>query len=494
MSEKKFRLPEGKTGYRAYIDALYEAGKQLDKEAFLDGVETVGAAMRQDVLDAPDTIVATGKTYYLSNSGNDDNDGLSPEKAWATMAKLNALSDQLNPGDAVLFERGSTWRKPLAVLYPDAAPDAFVPSSLFFAQKGVSYGAYGEGRKPILKGSPINFADPQLWVETDVPNVYECTLRFHNAGVVALDHSGEYGLYDERIAFKEMIDRHDFTGYTDFRRDESYYNDMDTKKLYFYSLKGNPGERYHSIEIGGRNGLIRNQGAALIENLEMCYDGYGITGGPTMHVRGCVFYWLGGCQLQAITGKTVVCGNAVEIYGAVDGLDVENCWMYQLCDTGVSHQLWSSEGECIQKNIRFAGNVIEYCHWSIEFNNPPSTDGTTRYIQDYDHSYNYLTMGGYGWGSVMFDRPDGATLYNCFGTADTINGRCEKNIFYRSAGCVYRMRFDGDRKIAYKKNIHIQHKANKIGYLFDGDYPYTESGREVLLKNTQQDDPIFVTI
>ena len=495
MSDMKFQLPKERQGYRAYIDALYEAGQYLDKDAFLEGVELVGSAMRQDVIDAPDTITVTGKTYYFSNNGSDDNDGLSPQTAWATMDKLNAISDQLQPGDAVLFERGSIWRKPISSLCPaNNQPGEYLPTYLFLGQQGVSYGAYGKGRKPMFKGSPLNFADPALWKETDVENVYVCTYKFSNAGVIALDHCGEYGLYDERIAFKEMIDRHDFTGCTDFRRDESYYNDNDTTALYFYSLHGNPGDRYQSMEIGGRYSIIRNANAALYENLEFCYDGYGITGGPSMNVRGCVFYWLGGCQLQAITCKTVVCGNAVEIYGAVDGLYVENCWMYQLCDTGVSHQLWKSEGECVQKNIRFAGNVIEYCHWSIEFNNPPSTDGTTRYIENYDHSYNYLTMGGYGWGSVMFDRPDGATLYNCFGTADTVNGRCEKNVFYRSAGCVYRMRFDGDKKIAYKHKIHLQHKANKIGYLFDGDYPYTDAGKDLLLQRTNQKDPLFFTL
>ena len=51
-----------------------------------------------------------------------------------------------------------------------------------------------------------------------------------------------------------------------------------------------------------------------------------------------------------------------------------------MCDTGVSHQLWTDIGECIQKNISFKGNIIEYCHWGIEFNNPPSSDGTKRLI------------------------------------------------------------------------------------------------------------------
>lgn len=486
MDNKRFQLTSEQKDYHDYIDELYKVGKSLTYEALIEGLDVVKRAMCKDVLEAPDTVKATGKTYYLSNRGSDDNDGLSSDTPWASLAKLRDVSDELQPGDAVLFERGSVWRKELPRTVEEAATDM-----LFYGREGVSYGAYGTGRKPIFNGSPVNFAEPTLWIATAVPNVYECTVPFANAGVFALDHRDEYGCYDQKIAYKEMVGRRNFTGCADLKQDESYYNDVDTGKLYFCSHRGNPGERYRSIEIGGRYSLIRNQGASLIENLEFCYAGYGVSGGPCMTVRGCVFYWLGGAQLRAAAGETVVCGNAVEIYGPVDGLYVENCWMYCLCDTGVTNQLWRETGECVQKNIAFVGNVIEYCHWSVEFNNPPSKDGTTRTMQNYRHAYNFLTMGGYGFGSWMMDRQGSATLYNCFGTAETVNGICEKNIFYRCAGCLYRMRFEGDKSIVYKQNIHVQDKNAKLGYLFDGDYPYNEESIAILKQRTIQEDPLF---
>lgn len=46
----------------------------------------------------------TGTAYYVSNQGDDGNDGLSPETAWATLARVNQAS--LAYGDAVFFERG----------------------------------------------------------------------------------------------------------------------------------------------------------------------------------------------------------------------------------------------------------------------------------------------------------------------------------------------------------------------------------------------------
>ena len=52
--------------------------------------------------------VVTGTTYYASNSGNDDHDGLSPATAWRTVGHVNGQS--YLPGDAVFFKRGDTWR------------------------------------------------------------------------------------------------------------------------------------------------------------------------------------------------------------------------------------------------------------------------------------------------------------------------------------------------------------------------------------------------
>lgn len=50
----------------------------------------------------------TGTAYYVSNNGDDGNDGLSPETAWSTLDRVNNAS--LKYGDAVFFERGGIWR------------------------------------------------------------------------------------------------------------------------------------------------------------------------------------------------------------------------------------------------------------------------------------------------------------------------------------------------------------------------------------------------
>ena len=80
--------------------------------------------------------------YYVSNSGDDSNDGKSKNNAIQTIAKVNTLN--LQPGDSVLFKRGNTWRFPT---------DAYLTPKSGDNSGYISYGAYGMGDQPIFLGS-----------------------------------------------------------------------------------------------------------------------------------------------------------------------------------------------------------------------------------------------------------------------------------------------------------------------------------------------------
>ena len=69
-------------------------------------------------------------TYYVSNNGNDSNDGLSPETAWKTIARVN--QDTYIPGDKILFERGGEWEN--TTLQPQGSGSAVAY---------ITIGAYG---------------------------------------------------------------------------------------------------------------------------------------------------------------------------------------------------------------------------------------------------------------------------------------------------------------------------------------------------------------
>ncbi|EDN71429.1 conserved hypothetical protein [Beggiatoa sp. PS] len=95
-------------------------------------------------------------TYYISNSGNDANDGLTDPSSWQTIDKINSIEFANN--DMILFKRGEVFRGEI---------------SLFKSPIGITFGAYGTGTNPEIVGS-VKITG---WIPTTHPalstNVYE---------------------------------------------------------------------------------------------------------------------------------------------------------------------------------------------------------------------------------------------------------------------------------------------------------------------------------
>jgi parallel beta-helix repeat protein len=79
--------------------------------------------------------------YYLSEKGNDAQNGTSPLTPWRTLKKLSTVLLSLQPGDSILFERGSDFDGQLKM------------SASGKSEKQIYVGAYGSGAKPIINGS-----------------------------------------------------------------------------------------------------------------------------------------------------------------------------------------------------------------------------------------------------------------------------------------------------------------------------------------------------
>ena len=105
-------------------------------------------------------LAASGTTYYVdAESGNDQNDGQGPSKAWRTLARVNAA--KLEPGDAVLLKRGQVWNESL------------VPTSAGADSAPITFAAYGSGAAPVLDGS-VSFTSLH-WTE-EKPHVWSAPL------------------------------------------------------------------------------------------------------------------------------------------------------------------------------------------------------------------------------------------------------------------------------------------------------------------------------
>lgn len=87
--------------------------------------------------------LASGKNYYISSSGNDNNYGTSTTEPWKTIAKVNSSMNNFQAGDSILFKRGDQftgeldWNKSGTQTLP------------------IIIGAFGSGSKPILSGSVL---------------------------------------------------------------------------------------------------------------------------------------------------------------------------------------------------------------------------------------------------------------------------------------------------------------------------------------------------
>jgi parallel beta-helix repeat (two copies) len=77
-------------------------------------------------------------TYYVSNTGNDANTGLTTATPWKTLDKVNATT--FKPGDQILFQKGNTFYGSITVKQSGTAGNP------------ITFGAYGSGANPVITG------------------------------------------------------------------------------------------------------------------------------------------------------------------------------------------------------------------------------------------------------------------------------------------------------------------------------------------------------
>ena len=471
-----------------------ERGIELLPTETLEMINEKTELYKQNVLGSEnmDLSKIKGTKYYVSPNGSDSNNGRSPSTPWKSIAKVNSAT--LRSGDAVLFERGGEFRGKIT------------------AVAGVTYSAYGTGAKPIINGSAKNYADPALWEKTSIENVYKLKDKVDNVGLMAFDHTGEIGKYDELVGTMRVsgvsYDGKYFDNQYDLDTDLHFYSNMANGVLYLYSDRGNPGERFRSIELGSGGNLmaVSSRKNVTVDNLAFRYGGshgVGGSGGLANHdsngnltsingcanltVTNCLFSWIGGSILSGTTRY----GNAVEIFGSVDGYLVQNNWIYQIYDTAITHQISAgSVGNTHMRDILYKDNLMEYCHWSIEFYNqnceccnPRETPIHVRIVEDVLSEGNIIRMGGYGWGSRI--RQSGAALYNSFGLSrvesETRNFHAKDNIFFRCAGGMYRF-YDNasEDNLTYESNLWVQDFGGLLGWYKNGTYRFNTDAEDYI--------------
>ena len=368
--------------YNAYVDEVIDYNTTKAKIAEID---VAASNLLEEIRNTESDYLLFGTAYYVDPNGNDSNDGKSPETAWKTLDK--ASSAKLKAGDVVLLKRGCEWRGQLKT------------------QSGVAYSAYGEGAKPIINSSGMDYVNAN-WKLTDIPNVYECDRTFTTDPGLIVFNGGE-----ER-AFKQIPGHHGYEGGPEnLKNDLDFIHDQRTKRIYLRSDKGNPAERFTSIEVNeGRHGIRIGGNNIQIDNITVKHSGYhGISSGSVkgLYVTNCEFYWIGG-SIQGGSGYGTRYGNAVEVYGSAEDFVMDHNYVYQVYDAGLTHQL-SSGGtqKCVYDGVYYTNNLIEYCVYSIEYFLGKADDpATERYQNDILIENNIMRYAGFGFG---YQRRDNTT-------------------------------------------------------------------------------------
>lgn len=443
---------------------------------------------KNEILNSATAVTVTGKSYYVSNEGDDNNDGLSAVTPWKTLSKVSDAD--LNPGDGVFFRRGDLFRGKVQT------------------KSGVTYSAYGEGKKPMLYGSELSLADPTLWEIYDgEKHIWKSTEKLLDVGTLVFDdgkaHSRKLipSYRGGRFVCRDNEEK-DFIIADEMTEDLDvfwYYDEVMTTKpskgedfpvpqvlnggvgdVYLRCDKGNPGEVFKEIEFLPARHMfyVGTNENVTIDNLCIKYVGaHGVSagGGNTvgLHVTNCEFGWIGGViqtylgldpnYPEGKRGSVTRFGNAIEIYGGCDDYVVKNNYIYEVYDAGITHQI-TARKKVEMKNVTYADNVIEKCVYGIEYFLEPKDDGFESFMDNIVIKNNFIRLSGYGWGQQRHNYHTPAAIKGWSYPNMASNFVISANIFDR---CAYRLLHLVALKDEYCPemvgNTYIQSRDGKLG-------------------------------
>lgn len=373
---------------------LKQTGERLFEEVSAYGEPAEVTQMRKKILNTQTTIVKgdtyipgktyTGKAYYVSNNGNDENDGLSPETAWATLERVNMsiARDEvpIESGDAIFFERGGFWRGHIMIWWA----------------KDITVSAYGKGEKPIITSSPESGADEEKWELVHEGENGEKIWKFYrdmtDTGMIVLnDETSAWRVTTPRWSGSEWLnsDGTPFDVKTGLTKDLDYFVDIGdlmpgTTEFFDYRDQpyvsygalhlrcdeGNPGAVFESIEftsmdvnpddLSSFSSIFGLEGAPTLDNICVKYYPMGGSGNPNGGaVQNCEFAWGGGC-VQGVSDGYIGGRMGDALFGAwLKNCTVRNNYFHDLFSQAMIIEGSIEHGDGgPSRDITFADNLV----------------------------------------------------------------------------------------------------------------------------------------
>ena len=435
----------------------------------------VAADFRRDTFySRTSNIESAGTVYYISNSGDNNNDGLSPETAWATLDRAfetywPLTRDLLKPGDTVLLERGGTW-----YISPDEREG--LTSDAYNIVEGVTLGAYGEGTRPVVRGDIPEANDPAFWTlyhDENGVKIWASANKLQDSNVIVFNGGESYAeeimphwstslnnycnakgepfdiaaALENNLSFCCMLD-------LDSAESMDLQNSTARGTLYLRCDEGNPAEVFDEVVVPqAQTGLALHTNAALVDldiRYFTCiaaelsgYDGY--TG---QQVLNCEVSWCGGLiseyQFSDERPEGVLrpycAGGALQVSGS--GNTVRDCYIHHCGPMTLIISIHvDGPGKRTFENMTHSGNLIKYCGTALHIADLTKMDHTDAegFISNLTFTDNIVMHSGAGWIKdfiLQTDHPNSgffSALENFMGASNNDGIYITDNIFYGSA-------------------------------------------------------------
>ncbi|SLM28204.1 hypothetical protein MTBBW1_1280007 [Desulfamplus magnetovallimortis] len=371
---------------------IAEISSLLPEPTCTDGIQNQGETGVDCGGPCPNACSA-GRVFYVANNGDDSFDGLSPEKAWRTINHVN--SQTFEPGDAVLFRRGDTWRETVYIS-ESGTQDAYI-----------TYGAYGSGAKPRILGSERAYG----WVaESLASNVWR------SENTLDIPMSPGYGSHPASLFFGEP----DGSTTWGTMQSISYANTCGTnfssltdeydwcwKDGYIYVYcEQNPSTRYSFIEVPQRDASIRMatsppQEYIIVDGLELMYNikaGYDDGWPMDYEVKGLV---IKNCHIAYIGVRGAASAMGLQIWHS--DMLVENNDIHDSGRRNISYNVYVDNGrhnhDLVFENVTFKNNTLHNGYHTNGFDISGGSSYNGVYFNDTFRNFSFI-------GNLIYDDPD----------------------------------------------------------------------------------------
>ncbi len=319
------------------------------------------------------SIVNAQSKIYISQKGDDTNDGMS-------LAKPRKTIKELKPNTTYLFSRGDTFYFPIRLVANPSDKHKIVIDS------------YGKGPKPVI--SLYKKIVNKKWV-AETSNIWKIDLKNkENFTCYTSSTNSNVGF----LKVNKQIFGHKFKDVASLQKNWDFYSD--TQFLYVYS-DTDLSNMSESIQIVINATIILLSDNMEVRNIKiMGTGGHGIQGTSVKNItiKNVDITEIGGAILPNFGNGFVRYGNGIELLTGASNCQISGCFISQVYDSGFTMQ---GKGENTYfENIVFERNRLENNEQSFEY-----------WIKGWKSGYkncriinNTCLNAGFGWSHAV--RPE----------------------------------------------------------------------------------------